>query len=86
MKAIDIPKEADVLFTTVHKAKGLEFNEVKLHSDFTELTVDQTLKDPSKIEPEEINILYVAVTRAKKKLELNEDLEYFEKLVPKPAK
>jgi len=85
MRAIDIPKEADVLFTTVHKAKGLEFNEVKLHSDFTELTVDQTLKDPSKIEPEEINILYVAVTRAKKKLELNEDLEFFKKLMPKPS-
>lgn len=80
--ACDEAKVADCLFTTVHRAKGLEFKEVRLHNDFTELTDSETIKRIEIVEPEEVNIIYVAITRAKEVLELNEDLDLFKKLVP----
>jgi F-box protein 18 (helicase) len=84
-RAEDDPHKADCLFTTVHRAKGLEFKQVMLHDDFTELTKDELLRKVSAVEPDEINILYVAITRAKEKLQLNDELELFQKLVPKPV-
>lgn len=70
-------EESDVILSTVHKAKGLEYDIVELLSeDFiteSEIRTELESKDdtseknlPALIE--EINILYVAVTRAKKKL------------------
>eukprot|EP00494_Astrolonche_serrata_P005727 UN05744 len=54
---------ATVLFTTVHKAKGLEWDIVRLAED---------ISSPSETDDvEEVNILYVACTRAKKQLYLN---------------
>jgi F-box protein 18 (helicase) len=85
-KASIDPFKAECLFATVHKTKGLEFKQVKLHDDFVNLTTDEQIRRPEVIEPEEINILYVAATRAKSILELNEDLETFRKLVPKPER
>lgn len=85
-KAVEKPSDADCLFTTVHKAKGLEFKKVKLHDDFINLTTDDHIRNPDFVEPEEVNVLYVAVTRAKHILELNEDLETFRKLIPKPQR
>ncbi|TNE70420.1 ATP-dependent helicase [bacterium] len=76
--------DADCLFTTVHKAKGLEFKQVILNDDFVELTKDEELRNATKIPSEEINILYVAITRAKETLELNDDLELFRKIASKP--
>jgi len=64
---VDRPEQADYTITTVHKAKGLEWNEVTLHddifyqkegfSDIELLLTGQTLE-----------LLYVAVTRAKYKV------------------
>lgn len=60
--------DATVTLTTAHKAKGLEWDAVKLYEDFADPL------DP-KMEPEErddeLNLLYVAVTRAMKILALN---------------
>lgn len=69
--------EADMVFSTVHKCKGLEFDEVFLQEDFIN---EQSIMDAksgikageidiAKIE-EEINILYVAVTRTKSQLHI----------------
>jgi len=80
-KTVQNPSQADVILTTTHKAKGLEFDHVKLADDFIPLVKDDTLNDVDKIDPEEINLLYVAITRARKKLELNEDLENFMELI-----
>ncbi len=76
----DQKNEADMIYSTVHKAKGMEYGEVTLLEDFLgeqklkelisrneiELDMDRVLED--------INILYVAVTRAKNKLIIPESL------------
>lgn len=64
--------KADMVFSTVHKSKGMEYDEVFLQDDFiseqnlTDLQGPIKAKevDPKSIE-EEINLLYVAVTRTK---------------------
>lgn len=78
---IDDPYKADIILTTTHKAKGLEFDNVKLVDDFIHLVKDDSIMDAHSADPEEINLLYVAITRAKKRLELNEDLETFLELI-----
>ncbi|CAM9553831.1 unnamed protein product [Choristocarpus tenellus] len=73
-------KEADVILSTVHKAKGLEFDTVVLANDFVDLsTLDWSGGRPRIVsggEAEEVNILYVAVTRAKRRLVLNTPLRW----------
>ena len=52
-------RDADVILTTVHQAKGSEFDNVCLHDDLSLNVVDSLF------------IMYVAMTRAKKRLRLN---------------
>jgi len=62
---------ASAIVSTTHKAKGLEFECVELGNDFIKLEdVDLSSNDLSSI-TEEVNLLYVAATRAKKYLKLN---------------
>lgn len=65
-------KGDEIMLATAHKSKGLEFDSVVLLDDFAELDVrrnpDGEEEGPS---PEEINILYVALTRAERCLALN---------------
>nr|WP_321409969.1 UvrD-helicase domain-containing protein [uncultured Carboxylicivirga sp.] len=69
--------EAEMIFSTVHKSKGMEYDEVFLQEDFIN---EQSLIDakagikageikPSMLE-EEINLLYVATTRTKSMLHI----------------
>uniref|UniRef100_A0A8C5SLF7 F-box DNA helicase 1 n=1 Tax=Laticauda laticaudata TaxID=8630 RepID=A0A8C5SLF7_LATLA len=65
------PKDADYILGTVHKAKGLEFDTVQVAGDFVSIpfTWPYLGRLPRKAIPEdEWNLLYVAVTRAKKRL------------------
>lgn len=55
-------KKADVTVSTAHKAKGCEWDSVKLGTDFPE---------QEKLNDEEIRLLYVAATRAQKKLDIS---------------
>jgi len=66
--------KAEMIYSTVHKAKGMEYGEVSLLGDFLgekkllELLPRQDVDlDTDKV-LEDINVLYVAVTRAKNKL------------------
>lgn len=52
-----------IVVTTAHKCKGLEFDRVLLADDFTE--------DISEFSDAEANLLYVALTRAKKALDVH---------------
>ena len=78
-------EDADMIFSTVHRCKGMEYDEVTLLNDFInearlkkyiEQAGGDKMKDGNKNLPagqvgrlaEEINILYVAATRAKSKL------------------
>ena len=63
--------EADMTFSTTHKAKGLEYDKVHLSEDFCGVDPDGRNKK------EEMNILYVAVTRTKKELILPEPLQKY---------
>lgn len=63
----------EIILSTAHKAKGLEFPSVVLLDDFVELKVEIDLNGKEKKPSvEDINILYVAMTRAQKNLKLNE--------------
>src|SRR5690606_25057094 len=67
----DAREKAEMIFSTVHRSKGMEYDAVQLVNDFiTEEAIEKTLTDfsekanHSKLN-EEINLLYVAVTRTK---------------------
>lgn len=72
---------ADVIFSTVHRCKGMEYDEVTLEKDFVnEESILKLLKregadniDADSLS-EEINLLYVAVTRTRTRLKLPEEL------------
>ena len=70
-----------IVLTTGHKSKGLEFKNVKLAGDFMPLIDDEgKVFDAAKASPsdiEDVNIQYVAATRAMKALHLNESLEQY---------
>ncbi|KAK7101829.1 hypothetical protein V1264_020153 [Littorina saxatilis] len=69
-KAVSNVASADVVFSTVHKAKGLEFSTVKITDDFIDLhdILRVTSIEKHMMQGEEANLLYVAVTRAKRAL------------------
>mmetsp|Transcript_359 Transcript_359/g.399 ORF Transcript_359/g.399 Transcript_359/m.399 type:complete len:1047 (-) Transcript_359:284-3424(-) len=61
------------ILTTAHKAKGLEFDTVLINNDFQPFF--DSIGLPARVDVEEVNILYVAVTRAKTKLLLTPALQ-----------
>jgi superfamily I DNA/RNA helicase len=63
---VESPAAAQITVSTVHKAKGLEWPRVLMSSDFNQLV--QMEHDKPVIDLEEAYIMYVAVTRARKKL------------------
>jgi F-box protein 18 (helicase) len=75
--------KAEMIFSTVHRAKGMEYDKVYLVNDFitpekvdrikNEIKKDQEPVDVAKTN-EEINLLYVAITRTKNKLYIPQDL------------
>lgn len=76
-KEVKDGQKADLNFSTVHKAKGREYNVVELCDDFftlEELYSESRKKVSSVNIEEEINILYVACTRAKYKVIMGQSL------------
>lgn len=69
-------EEADIVVCTAHRSKGLEFETVVLSEDFPYL-FDKFYKDKPELFDDEINLLYVAVTRALKRLVINSIVETF---------
>lgn len=64
-------KKAHVTMTTAHRSKGLEWKQVALENDFSDLVDDKgdLLPVTTTEEEQEINLLYVAITRAEQALE-----------------
>lgn len=90
-KTVSDPERAHLALSTVHKAKGMEFDWVELANDFAlpELR-SQRAGWIAKEDFEEANILYVALTRARKGLALREDhqwrwFERAQKLMREPS-
>ncbi|XP_064489501.1 F-box DNA helicase 1-like [Ornithodoros turicata] len=69
---------ANIVFTTAHKAKGLEFDTVILSEDFFvgRAGLGQSYHPTRESDREECNVLYVALTRAKRRLVMSRML-YF---------
>ena len=74
-------EKADMIFSTVHRCKGMEYDSVELVNDFiSEKRLDKLKEDRQNFElnipklNEEINLLYVAVTRTKTDLFIPETL------------
>lgn len=74
--SVDDIRMADIVLTTAHKAKGLEFDNVFLCNDFAIFINEKGDVNLRGWKEEEINILYVAVTRAIHKLKANNSLKY----------
>jgi F-box protein, helicase, 18 len=71
-----------IAFTTAHGSKGLEFDQVWLTDDYFDLVDDQESILPAVNVPEaELNLLYVAATRAERAIHLNGGLRDFLKAV-----
>ena len=69
----DEKHRAEMIFSTVHRCKGLEYDEVHLADDFVKEKAIEKFRDgksdtPSDKLNEEVNLLYVAVTRARVRL------------------
>ncbi|MFZ1320248.1 MAG: UvrD-helicase domain-containing protein [Ignavibacteria bacterium] len=77
----DKKEKADVIFSTVHRCKGMEYDAVQIVNDFINEEKLEKQKEElkktgsglSKIN-EEINLLYVAVTRTKNCIQIPETL------------
>jgi len=72
---------ANMVFSTVHRCKGMEYDHVTLTNDFiTEDKIKKVVAEVQKEElntakmNEEVNLLYVAVTRTRNQLKLPEEL------------
>jgi F-box protein, helicase, 18 len=72
-------EKADIIFSTVHRSKGMEYDTVQLVNDFINEEKIRKIKaekedwDLAKIN-EEINLLYVAITRTKNSIFIPEAL------------
>lgn len=66
-------KDAELILTTGHKSKGLEWDQVEILDDFVNLREELEEEGECIIQKEELNLLYVAITRSKQNLLLGED-------------
>src|SRR5689334_8754359 len=90
-RAVPHPDMAERVLATAHKAKGLEWPEVRLADDFPSLA-ELDAADPDGapwLTPEErdqeLHLLYVAATRARRRLEPNEAVRSCSAARPAPA-
>jgi F-box protein 18 (helicase) len=85
LKDKHVPNEerhkAEIIFSTVHRCKGLEYDAIHLANDFINEAKLKRAKEESKKAPinvsklnEEINLLYVAITRTKNMLHIPETI------------
>lgn len=73
-----------VTLTTAHRSKGLGFDQVLLSDDYHSLFDKGTgdlIAPTDRKEEEEVNLIYVALTRAKAALQINDDLRRFQDLI-----
>src|SRR5689334_6846188 len=90
-RAVALPEAADRVLATAHKAKGLEWPEVRLADDFPTLP-ELDAADPDGVpwltpeeRDQELHLLYVAATRARRRLEPNDAVGSCLAAAPGPA-
>ena len=77
----DEKEKAEMVFSTVHRCKGMEYDSIQLVNDFINEEKLKKLKEEEKKDVaylsrlnEEINLLYVAITRTRNSLHIPEAL------------
>lgn len=84
------PSKAERILTTAHKSKGLDWDYVKLGDDFTTIAdAREEMRATGRYSPEtlqELNLMYVALTRAKSRVFLNEDAKQLLAIANEQAK
>lgn len=70
-------EQARVVLSTAHRAKGLEFEQVKLGDDFAELVDERGLVPIERLDRQDVHLHYVAATRAMRALQMGEPLMAF---------
>jgi len=77
----DEKEKAEMIFSTVHRCKGMEYDAIQLVNDFITEEKLEKIKEDNKKEGinssklnEEINLLYVAITRTKNSIHIPEPL------------
>ncbi|OOR86724.1 hypothetical protein B0181_11510 [Moraxella caviae] len=68
---IDPNQHKGPIITTMHRSKGLEWDNVVLSNDVLDSFMDEDGGVKEELDPEELRLLYVGMTRAQKKLYLN---------------
>jgi hypothetical protein len=68
--------EANICFSTGHKAKGLEFPIVEISDDF-DSSIASNLEEKCEVPTQELNLLYVVITRGSRRLYIPHDLKYW---------
>ncbi|MFC1891172.1 UvrD-helicase domain-containing protein [Thermodesulfobacteriota bacterium] len=63
--------QADFVLTTAHKAKGSQFSKIKICDDFPTFFSEEGSIGPESMSPDEANLIYVTVTRAKHFIEFS---------------
>lgn len=78
-RAVEDESEAELILSTAHKSKGSEWDYVDIADDYFPIFDEENNGINKKLieNPEEINLLYVTITRAKRTLNLNHELNEF---------
>jgi superfamily I DNA/RNA helicase len=71
----DQPYEADFIISTAHKSKGLQWQEVTIAADMFVIPEEKTVEEFVQENPQELNLLYVAVSRSMYKLILPQHIK-----------
>ena len=75
--------DAEIILSTAHKAKGLEWNNVHIASDFPDLVKNNKIISSQDLYQDEFNLIYVAVTRAMEGLRFNKDSSIMDFIIHK---
>ena len=67
-------RNADLIITTAHTAKGRDWENVILNDDYPSILESVMMKKPKNTIIDEMNLLYVAITRTKERININNSL------------
>lgn len=82
--AVPDQSQASLVLTTAHKSKGLEWDHIQLANDYRNVfkTAEDNLAGKAVAFPEqEVNLMYVATTRAKCSVDINYEMDQWHKFL-----